>query len=136
MYESFIKLLFFDIVPSAPPQNVACTALTGQNIQVTWKAPPSDRIHGIIKGYKLLYEAANEGTTETHASRNSKITQALSTVLHDLRPYTNYTVQALAYTRAGEGVGSTPISCMTEETGKKKKNLIIVFIMTVVEIYL
>ncbi|XP_057323530.1 cell adhesion molecule Dscam2-like isoform X3 [Microplitis mediator] len=105
-----------EAVPSSPPQNIACTALTGQNIQVTWKAPPSDKIHGIIKGYKLLYEPANEESTETLGSRDTKITQALSTVLHDLRPYTNYTVQILAYTRAGEGVSSTPISCMTEET--------------------
>ncbi|XP_044574410.1 Down syndrome cell adhesion molecule-like protein Dscam2 isoform X3 [Cotesia glomerata] len=105
-----------EAVPSAPPQHIACTALTGQNIQVTWKAPPADKIHGVIKGYKLLYEPANEESSEIVGSRDTKITQALSTVLHDLRPYTNYTVQILAYTRAGEGVTSTPISCMTEET--------------------
>ncbi|KAK0094057.1 hypothetical protein PV326_011918 [Microctonus aethiopoides] len=105
-----------EAVPSSSPQNVACAALTGQNIQVTWKPPPSNKIHGIIKGYKLLYEPTNEGTGEIHSSRDTKITQALSTVLHDLRPFTNYTVQVLAYTRAGEGVSSAPISCTTEET--------------------
>ncbi|XP_034948781.1 Down syndrome cell adhesion molecule-like protein Dscam2 isoform X2 [Chelonus insularis] len=103
-------------VPSAPPQNIACTALSGQNIQVTWKAPPANKIHGIIIGYKLLYEPSNEELLEVQSSRDTKTTQALSTVLHDLRPFTNYTVQVLAYTRAGEGVSSAPISCMTEET--------------------
>ncbi|XP_043279367.1 Down syndrome cell adhesion molecule-like protein Dscam2 isoform X3 [Venturia canescens] len=102
-------------VPSAPPQNVVCTALTGQNIQVTWKPPPNDRVHGVIQGYKLLYEPTNDMTAEIHGSRETKIAYGLSTVLHGLDPYTNYTVQVLAYTRAGEGVSSNPVSCTTEE---------------------
>ncbi|XP_076394369.1 cell adhesion molecule Dscam2 isoform X2 [Megachile rotundata] len=102
-------------VPSAPPQNVACAALTGQNIQVTWKPPPSDKVHGVVQGYKLLYEAAS-AVLEQHEGRETKISHALSTVLHGLSPYTNYTVQVLAYTRAGEGVTSSPVSCTTEET--------------------
>ncbi|XP_014485965.1 PREDICTED: Down syndrome cell adhesion molecule-like protein Dscam2 isoform X3 [Dinoponera quadriceps] len=106
----------FEDVPSAPPQNVACAALTGQNIQVTWKPPPSDKVHGIVQGYKLLYEAASGAASESQTGRETKISHALSTVLHALSPYTNYTVQVLAYTRAGEGVSSSPVSCTTEET--------------------
>ncbi|XP_043500520.1 Down syndrome cell adhesion molecule-like protein Dscam2 isoform X4 [Polistes fuscatus] len=106
----------FEDVPSAPPQNVACTALTGQNIQVTWKPPPSDKVHGVVQGYKLLYEAASGIASESQTGRETKISHALSTVLHGLSPYTNYTVQVLAYTRAGEGVSSSPVSCTTEET--------------------
>ncbi|XP_061927313.1 cell adhesion molecule Dscam2 isoform X13 [Apis cerana] len=102
-------------VPSASPQNVACAALTGQNIQVTWKPPPSDKVHGVVQGYKLLYEAGS-AVLEQQAGRETKISHALSTVLHGLSPYTNYTVQVLAYTRAGEGVTSSPVSCTTEET--------------------
>nr|XP_031839913.1 Down syndrome cell adhesion molecule-like protein Dscam2 isoform X3 [Nomia melanderi] len=105
----------FEDVPSAPPQNVACAALTGQNIQVTWKPPPSDKVHGVVQGYKLLYEAGS-AVLEQQAGRETKISHALSTVLHGLSPYTNYTVQVLAYTRAGEGVTSSPVSCTTEET--------------------
>ncbi|XP_044020964.1 Down syndrome cell adhesion molecule-like protein Dscam2 isoform X2 [Aphidius gifuensis] len=105
-----------EAVPSSPPQNIACAALTGQNIQVTWKPPPSNKVHGIIKGYKLFYETTNGEPMEMQSSRDTKVTQALSTVLHDLRPYTNYSVQVLAYTRAGEGITSNAISCTTEET--------------------
>lgn len=112
----------FDTVPSAPPQNVACAALTGQNIQVTWKPPPSDKVHGVVQGYKLLYEAASgAAASNSQIGRETKISQALSTVLHALSPYTNYTVQVMAYTRAGDGVGSSPVTCTTEETGKQKK---------------
>lgn len=101
-------------VPSAPPQGVTCTALTSQNIQVTWQAPPKANMHGIIQGYKLLYEPSN--LEIDYGTRETKITSALNTVLHGLQPYTNYSVQVLAYTRAGEGVSSPVTSCTTEET--------------------
>ncbi|XP_043479175.1 Down syndrome cell adhesion molecule-like protein Dscam2 isoform X3 [Leptopilina heterotoma] len=103
-------------VPSSPPQNVACTALNGQNIQVTWKPPPADKVHGIVVGYKVVYEATNGAMEiDLQGSPETRITQALSAVLHGLNPYTNYTVQVLASTRAGDGVSSIPVSCTTEE---------------------
>lgn len=101
-------------VPSAAPQAVACQALTSQNVQVTWQAPPKQNIHGIIQGYKLLYEPSNLDVE--YAARETKITSALSTVLHGLQPYTNYSVQVLAFTKAGEGLSSVVTSCTTEET--------------------
>ncbi|XP_011342293.1 Down syndrome cell adhesion molecule-like protein Dscam2 isoform X3 [Ooceraea biroi] len=106
----------FEDVPSAPPQNVACAALNGQNIQVTWKPPPSDKVHGVVQGYKLLYEAASGAASDSQTGRETKISHALSTVLHALTPYTNYTVQVLAYTKAGDGVKSSFVSCTTGET--------------------
>lgn len=129
-FRSELYGLRFDAVPSAPPQNMACAALTGQNIQVTWKPPPSDKVHGVVQGYKLLYEAASV-VLEQQAGRETKISHALSTVLHGLSPYTNYTVQVLAYTRAGEGVASSPISCTTEETGKPFPTLLYVLLSCV-----
>ncbi|KAH0950048.1 hypothetical protein HN011_002504 [Eciton burchellii] len=106
----------FEDVPSAPPQNVACAALNGQNIQMTWKPPPSEKVHGVVQGYKLLYEAASGAASDSQTGRETKISHALSTVLHTLAPYTNYTVQVLAYTKVGEGVASNPVSCTTGET--------------------
>ena len=47
-------------VPSAPPQEVQCTSLTAQSLQVTWRSPPSSKMHGLIQGYKVLYEPADE----------------------------------------------------------------------------
>lgn len=100
-------------VPSASPRSVSCVALTAQNIQISWQSPPKKLCHGIIQGYKLLYEP---GLLESEYSvRETKITSALSTVLHGLQPFTNYSVQVLAFTRAGEGIPSSPVSCITEE---------------------
>lgn len=39
----------------------------------------------------------------------------MNTVIHSLLPFTNYSVQVLAFTRAGEGAVSAPILCTTEE---------------------
>lgn len=101
-------------VPSAPPQLVQCNSLSAQNIQVSWQLPPKDNIHGIIQGYKLLYEPTNADIE--YIERETKITSSLNTVLHGLQPFTNYSVQVLSFTRAGEGQVSSIISCSTEET--------------------
>lgn len=120
--------------PSAPPQGVTCVGLTAQNLQISWQPPSKENIHGIIQGYKILYEPVfiqlgiymwSSGKLEPkiinllhfsdYVGRETKITSSLSTVLHGLQPYTNYTIQVLAYTRAGEGVQSASIICTTEE---------------------
>ena len=54
-----VNRIFF-AVPSEPPQNVLCTALTAQSIQVTWTPPSVYHTHGIIQGYKILYEPTDE----------------------------------------------------------------------------
>jgi hypothetical protein len=87
---------------------------------MTWKPPPSEKVHGVVQGYKLLYEAASGAASDSQTGRETKISHALSTVLHTLAPYTNYTVQVLAYTKVGEGVASNPVSCTTGETGKSR----------------
>lgn len=46
-----------------------------------------------------------------------KITTALSAVVHGLEKFTNYSVQVLAYTNAGDGVLSPPLNCFTKEDG-------------------
>jgi Down syndrome cell adhesion molecule len=100
-------------VPSAPPQKVGCAALTEQNIQINWQPPPAKNMHGVIQGYKVLYEPSN--IQNEYTSRETKVTAALSTVLHGLQPFTNYSVQLQAFTRAGEGVASQTLVCRTEE---------------------
>lgn len=43
-------------VPSVPPEDVRCAALTSQSLQVSWQPPPNTHSNGIIQGYKLHYE--------------------------------------------------------------------------------
>jgi hypothetical protein len=100
--------------PSAPPQKITCSGLTFQNIQINWLPPPAKSTHGEIQGYKVSYEPAN--IVNEYTNRETKVTNALSTVLHNLQAYLNYSVQIQAYTKAGDGVLSSALICRTEES--------------------
>nr|CAD7602204.1 unnamed protein product [Timema genevievae] len=131
-------------VPSAAPMALSCSALTSQNLQVMWHPPPTHLTHGNIQAYKLYYEPTEEWyvhPTEIRTSispssavehnrtsaltnyateaetdvRETKVTTALTSVLHGLLPFTNYSLQILATTKAGDGVLSPVTYCMTEE---------------------
>lgn len=47
-------------VPSAPPHDVQCSALTSQSLQIRWQPPSLGQTHGLIQGYKIFYEPAEE----------------------------------------------------------------------------
>ncbi|CAD1479845.1 unnamed protein product, partial [Heterotrigona itama] len=100
-------------VPSSPPQDIRCTALSSQSLQVSWDAPLDSTLNGILKGYKVIWENMN-ALTESPKSE-MKITSALTVVIHGLEKYTNYSVQVLASTRAGDGIASSSLYCVTEE---------------------
>lgn len=100
-------------MPSSPPQDIRCTALTSQSLQVSWDAPPDSSLNGILKSYKVIWENMNV-LTESPKSE-TKITSALTVVIHGLEKYTNYSVQVLASTRAGDGIASSSLYCVTEE---------------------
>ncbi|KYN34700.1 hypothetical protein ALC56_11189 [Trachymyrmex septentrionalis] len=100
-------------VPSNPPQDVRCTALSSTSLQVSWESPPDSSLNGILKGYKVMWE--NMDALTESVKPEMKITTALTVGLHGLEKYTNYSIQALAYTRTGDGVASSPLYCVTEE---------------------
>ncbi|KAH0954098.1 hypothetical protein HN011_010881, partial [Eciton burchellii] len=102
-------------VPSMPPGDVRCAALTSQSLQVSWQPPPNTHSNGIIQGYKLNYEPILADAWRGVDEMEIRKTSALTTVLTGLRRYTNYTIQVLAYTRIGDGVPSAMIYCQTEE---------------------
>lgn len=100
--------------PSAPPERVSCKSQSSQSINISWFEPPKNNHHGIIQGYKILFEPANIDID--YGKRETKVTTLLTTVLFNLEPFTNYSIQVLAFTHAGDGVASPTINCITEET--------------------
>ncbi|XP_043507611.1 Down syndrome cell adhesion molecule-like protein Dscam2 isoform X2 [Frieseomelitta varia] len=102
-------------VPSMPPEDVRCAALTSQSLQVSWQPPPNTHSNGIIQGYKLHYEPILADMWRSVDEMEVRKTSALTTVLTGLRKYTNYTIQVLAFTRVGDGVATTVTYCQTEE---------------------
>ncbi|XP_043473244.1 Down syndrome cell adhesion molecule-like protein Dscam2 isoform X9 [Leptopilina heterotoma] len=102
-------------VPSTPPEDVRCAALTSQSLQVSWQPPPNSHSNGIIQGYKLYYEPILTDMWRGVDEMEVRKTNALTTVLTGLRKYTNYSIQVLAFTRVGDGVLTRVAFCHTEE---------------------
>ncbi|XP_035228691.1 Down syndrome cell adhesion molecule-like protein Dscam2, partial [Stegodyphus dumicola] len=101
-------------VPSIPPQQVDCMALTSQTIKVTWQPPPSSAIHGVLKGYKVFYRSADDW----HEIEDQEVLinfPEKEMLLKSLDKFTNYSISVLAYTGRGDGVISEPIYCRTME---------------------
>lgn len=130
-------------VPEQPPHDAICTTLTAQTIRVSWMSPTLDSTNGVIKGYKVIYGPSDTwfGKILTPQSsslnllikifadentKDAKITPSSETILHGLKKYTNYSMQVLAFTSAGDGVRSQPIHCQTEQDGNlslSRKNI-------------
>lgn len=55
---------------------------------------------------------------ESVSAAEVKRTSSSETYLHALLKYTNYSIQVLAYTGAGDGILSPAVFCTTEEDSK------------------
>ncbi|XP_072391711.1 cell adhesion molecule Dscam2 isoform X1 [Diabrotica undecimpunctata] len=102
-------------VPSMPPEDVRCAALTSQSLQVSWQPPPTEHCNGLLQGYKLTYEPVLDDNWRGNDEMETRKTTALTTVITGLRKFTNYSLQVLAFTKVGDGVLTTPSYCQTEE---------------------
>ncbi|KAH8379056.1 hypothetical protein KR009_002841 [Drosophila setifemur] len=102
-------------VPSRPPEDVRCAALSSQSLQVSWQPPPIYHTNGLLQGYKLIFEPIIDDIQPSKDEVESRKTTALTMVLTGLRKYTNYSIQVLAHTRMGDGVLSKPLFCHSEE---------------------
>ncbi|CAF96064.1 unnamed protein product, partial [Tetraodon nigroviridis] len=100
-------------VPSRPPENVQATATSPEVISLSWLTPPKDALNGNLLGFRVIYWA-NLPDGELGEIRNVTTTKP-SLELDGLEKYTNYSIQILAFTRAGDGVRSDQIYTRTKE---------------------
>lgn len=122
-------------VPEAPPQDITCSEISSQIMKISWAPPPTARHGGHIQGYKIYYRPiSNENgkfrkgftwgvcyrvvLTDIPTTGEVKRTSSTETYLHGLYKFTNYSIKALAYTGAGDGVMSDPQICTTEQDRK------------------
>lgn len=121
------------LVPSMPPEDVRCAALSSQSLQITWQPPPTEHCNGLLQGYKLTYEPVLDDdwrgkhpklqntSLQVCCLGNDELetrkTTALTTVITGLRKFTNYSLQVLAFTKVGDGVYTAAIYCQTDEDG-------------------
>ncbi|XP_034940449.1 Down syndrome cell adhesion molecule-like protein Dscam2 isoform X4 [Chelonus insularis] len=102
-------------VPSKPPEDIRCTPMSSQSLQISWKAPPAAYMNGNIQGYKVNYEPVLVDSWLGIDEMEVRKTGSMTTTLVGLRKYTNYSIQVLAYTRVGDGVPSRIQYCRTTE---------------------
>uniref|UniRef100_A0A8C3HFS8 DS cell adhesion molecule n=1 Tax=Chrysemys picta bellii TaxID=8478 RepID=A0A8C3HFS8_CHRPI len=100
-------------VPSCPPGNVQATATSPETISISWSTLPKEALNGILQGFRVIYWA-NLLDGELGEIKNVTTTQP-SLELDGLEKYTNYSIQVLAFTRAGDGVRSEQIFTRTKE---------------------
>ncbi|KAK6630670.1 hypothetical protein RUM43_014659 [Polyplax serrata] len=100
-------------VPSSAPDVIRCNTVSSQSIEVAWEPPNSEVQHGILLGYKVSYQPADNWYGDEELE--TKVTTLTKTIISGLLKYANYSVTLLAFTSAGDGVKSSPIFCKTDE---------------------
>ena len=110
--------LFHFIVPSLPPEQLAAQNTSSTSLSVTWLPVPNGFVHGILRGYRVLFK------TDQESSYRNVTTGNQSFELTGLEKFTNYTVKVLAFTSIGDGNKSDPVIAPTDEDGKNPLNLI------------
>ncbi|KAK7082481.1 hypothetical protein SK128_000210 [Halocaridina rubra] len=100
--------------PSAPPGHLTCESVSSRSLVVTWKPPAARHINGVVTNYRILYSAISD---HDGGRGKSKVSEGLRATLTELLPWTNYSITVTAATRAGEGVASAPLPCVTNQDG-------------------
>uniref|UniRef100_A0A3Q2XLW9 DS cell adhesion molecule like 1 n=1 Tax=Hippocampus comes TaxID=109280 RepID=A0A3Q2XLW9_HIPCM len=109
---SEINATTLEDVPSQPPQNVRAISVTSDEAVISWAEPPRMTLHGVLKGYRVIFWAVfPDGWGEMQNITTTKE----QVELRSLEKFTNYSIQVLAYTQAGDGVRSNVLYIQTRE---------------------
>ncbi|XP_062868629.1 protein sidekick-1 isoform X2 [Trichomycterus rosablanca] len=102
------RLMLREEPPSAPPKNIVASGRTNQSIMVQWQPPPEPQLNGVLRGYVLRYRLA--GLPGEYQQRNITSPDINYCLITELIIWTQYEIQVAAYTGAGLGVFSQPVS--------------------------
>ncbi|XP_062388932.1 protein sidekick-1 isoform X4 [Sardina pilchardus] len=102
------RLMLPEEPPSAPPKNIVASGRTNQSIMVQWQPPPEPQLNGVLRGYVLRYRLA--GLPGDYQHKNISSPEVNYCLVTELIIWTQYEIQVAAYTGAGLGVFSLPVS--------------------------
>ena len=106
-------------MPYGSPQDVLVTVKSPQNISVSWGVVRPEDKNGIIKGYKLIFQALPNGNETTKTiDIAGEAAESTTTTLHNLNEFTNYTIAVLAFTVKGDGPLSVAQVVQTQQDSK------------------
>ena len=115
-----IILTFSNTAPDDPPQNVTATVVSSTEIEVSWEDLPAICQNGVITMYKIQFEPLETfGGQITSDTVNTSNGSVLIMVLTGLEEYVEYNISVRAYTSAGSGPYSDPVTERTLEDGEK-----------------
>ena len=106
--------------PSSSPQSVQASAKNSTSLSVSWAAVGNEQRNGIIKGYKVIYQALPDGRNVTRFVNISDEDQGTEQdiTLGDLVKFTNYSIRVLAFTVVGDGPPSEDKIVQTQQDSK------------------
>ena len=107
------SVLFYTLAPSQPPVNVQIPTINQRQIELVWAPPPMHQQNGIIRRYIVNITSMDGGEELITYS------QATTTLVQNLHPYTTYVCSVSAETVA-PGPFSLPVVVQTPEDGKLK----------------
>ncbi|XP_073259200.1 uncharacterized protein [Porites lutea] len=100
--------------PSQAPINFTVIAQSSSSILASWQLPPLKSRNGIITGFKLFYKRQDQfGEANITININSATTRR--EIISRLEKYTEYVLQILAFTSAGDGPRSSKKVTRTKE---------------------
>uniref|UniRef100_A0A674PFT0 Sidekick cell adhesion molecule 1 n=1 Tax=Takifugu rubripes TaxID=31033 RepID=A0A674PFT0_TAKRU len=102
------RLMLREEPPSAPPKNIVASGRTNQSIMVQWQPPPEPQLNGVLRGYVLRYRLA--GLPGDYQEKNISSPETNYCLLKDLIIWTQYQIQVAAFTGAGLGSYSSPVT--------------------------
>ena len=97
------------------------TASTSTSVTALWQLPPTGSRNGIIKGFKLFIKRKGSGDKPNDQLVNASKALVYSKNVTGLQESTEYELQVLAYTSAGDGPRSSVQVVKTLEVGKSYK---------------
>ena len=112
--------MMLPLEPSSSPQSVQASVKNSTSVSVSWAAVVNKHRNGIIKGYKVIYQALPGGINVTRfvniSDENQETEQDIT--LGDLVKFTNYTIRVLAFTVVGDGPPSEVKIVQTQQDSK------------------
>ena len=109
----FVVIIFFSLVPSLPPTNLAAYNTSSTSLMVTWNPVPQGFTHGIVLGYMVLYKRERD-VNESYSNITSVVTSAQLT---NLDKFTMYGIKVSAFTIKGNGAMTNYTYERTHEDG-------------------
>lgn len=86
---TFLFSLCSSSVPSQPPQNVRAISVTSDEAVITWAEPPRMTLHGVLKGYRVVFWAVfpDGGELDVSVLKGPDLLVRLQATPHLTLPY-------------------------------------------------